>query len=170
MTDRICPFSATLARNDFACSLATQVIRRGGTEFACQSATAHTRCRQLLEHCKQAALPAFGVEDDLTVMPQSVLVKIQFGGLLGVQRITPGQISAGNHINDIDALLAAAIDHFFSIESIPYDQLIDDITAKSTDRSFAAGRSSYRRKPWVGLNPGVRIPARQRSSRGGCAR
>ncbi|MDH3979734.1 MAG: hypothetical protein OEU91_04390 [Gammaproteobacteria bacterium] len=129
MTDRICPFSATLARSDFACARATQVIRRGGAEFTCQSDTAHTRCRQLFEHCKQAALPAFGVEDDLTRMPQSVLVKIQFGGLLGVQRMTPGQTSAGNRIDDIDALLAAAIDHFSGLESIPYEQLVDDITA-----------------------------------------
>jgi hypothetical protein len=84
MTDLICPFSATLARSDFACARATQVIRRGGAEYACQSDTAHSRCRQLFEHCKQAALPEFGVEDDLTRMPQSVLVKIQFGGLLGL--------------------------------------------------------------------------------------
>jgi hypothetical protein len=129
MIDRICPFSATLARNDFSCNRAMQVIRRGGAEFACQSDTAHTRCRQLFEHCKQAALPEFGVEDDLTLMPQSILVKIQFGGLLGIQRITPGQTSAGNRIDDIDALLAAAISHFSSLESIPYDQLIDDISA-----------------------------------------
>ena len=81
MPDRICPFSATLAKNDFACPRASQVIRRGGAEFSCQSAAAHTRCQQLFERCKQAALPEFGVEDDLTMMPQSVLVKIQFGGL-----------------------------------------------------------------------------------------
>ena len=129
MTDRICPFSATLARNDFACSRATQVIRRGGAEFTCQSDTAHTRCRQLFEHCKQAALPKFGVEDDLTRMPQSVLVKIQFGGLLGLQRSISGQPSEASRIDDIEALLAAAIEHFSGLESIPYHQLVDDIIA-----------------------------------------
>jgi hypothetical protein len=129
MTDLICPFSATLARSDFACARATQVIRRGGAEYACQSDTAHSRCRQLFEHCKQAALPEFGVEDDLTRMPQSVLVKIQFGGLLGLQRIIGGQPTDRNRIEDIDSLVAAAIDHCSALESIPYDQLVDDITA-----------------------------------------
>jgi hypothetical protein len=129
MTDLICPFSATLARNDFSCARATQVIRRGGAEFACQSQTAHTRCRQLFEHCKQAVLPKLGVEDDLTMMPQSVLVKIQFGGLLGLQRSIPGQPPEATRVDDIDALIAAAAGHFAGIESIPYDLLVDDIIA-----------------------------------------
>jgi hypothetical protein len=129
MTDRICPFSATLAKNDFACPRATQVIRRGGTEFSCQSGTAHTRCQQLFENCKQAALPEFGVEDDLTMMPQSVLVKIQFGGLLGLQRSISEPSADGKGVEDIDALVGAAIEHFSGLESIPYQQLARDIIA-----------------------------------------
>lgn len=134
MTDRICPFSATLARDDFACPRATQVIRRGGAEFACQSEQAHTRCRQLFERCKQAALPAFGVEDDLTQMPQSVLVKIQFGSLIGLQRITGGQPPVGKRIEDIDSLVAAAISHYAGPDSVPYDQLVADITGWKLSR------------------------------------
>ncbi|MCG6886587.1 MAG: hypothetical protein LJE74_05210 [Proteobacteria bacterium] len=129
MTDLICPFSATLAKNDFSCPLATQVVRRGGAEFTCQSDTAHARCRQLFEHCKQAALPKFGVEDDLTMMPQSVLVKIQFGGLLGLQRSISGQPSEASRVDDINALVTAAVERFSGLESVPYGQLVDDITA-----------------------------------------
>ena len=134
MTDRICPFSATLVKNDFACRHATQVIRRGGTEFACRSEQAHTRCRQLYEHSKQAALPAFGVEDDLTQMPQSVPVKIQFGSLLGLQRIMGDRAPGGDRIEDIDALVAAAISYYGAIDSVPYDQLVTNITSWKLSR------------------------------------
>lgn len=128
MTDLICPFSATLAREDFACPRAGQIIRRGGAEFACDSETSHARCMQVFEHCKQAALPAFAVEDDLTQMPQSVLVKIQFGGLLGLRRFITGQAPDENRIDDIDALLDAASAQFPDPDSFPYAQLVDDIT------------------------------------------
>ncbi len=63
------------------------------------------------------------------MMPQSVLVKIQFGGLLGLQRHIPGQPPAANRVDDIDALITAAAGHFAGIESIPYDLLVDDIIA-----------------------------------------
>jgi hypothetical protein len=134
MTDRICPFSATLARDDFACHRATQVIRRGGVEFACQSEQAHTRCRQLFELSKQAALPAFGVEDDLTQMPQSVLVKIQFGSLLGLQRIMGDQAPGSNRIEDIDSLVADCISHYADLGLVPFDQLVADITGWKLSR------------------------------------
>ena len=82
MKNRICPFSATLVRDDFACRHASQVVCRGGVEIACASAADHQRCTALLQAFKAVALPAFEVSDDLTQMPHSVLVKIQFGGLL----------------------------------------------------------------------------------------
>ena len=82
-----CAFSQTLIGGQFACAHAEPVVRRGGAEIACRSADASQRCATLMQCLKDAALPAFGVEDDLLSMPHSVLVKIQFGGLLGVQRL-----------------------------------------------------------------------------------
>ncbi len=128
MTDLICPFSATLARDDFSCPRARQVIRRGGTEFSCDSETSRARCEQLFENCKQAALPAFDVEDDLTLMPRSVLVKVQFGGLLGLRRLVTGQAGGDGRVDDIDALVDTAIGQFSGLDSIPCEQLVDDIT------------------------------------------
>ncbi len=134
MSDSICPFSATLAKNDFGCRHAAQVIRRGGTEFACDSATAHARCRQLFECMKSAALPAFGVPDDLNQMPQSVPVKIQFGGLLGLQRLVDAGNQDAGRIEDIDVLLESALRRYRSLDAIPCDQLVPDITAYRLSR------------------------------------
>lgn len=117
-----------------ACPLASQVIRRGGAEFTCQSERSHLRCRELFERCKLAALPAFGVEDDLTQMPQSVLVKIQFGGLLGLQRVLGRQTANGGRIEDIDSLVASAISHYGGPDSVPCDQLVVDMTSWKLSR------------------------------------
>ena len=134
MPDLICPFSATLARETFGCNRAERIIRRGGTEFSCQAPASHARCLQLFGQLKDAALTAFDVEDDLTQMPHSVLVKIQFGGLLGLQRITQAPPSEAGRIEDIDTLVTAAVTRFETLQAIPCEQLAADMTGYSLSR------------------------------------
>ncbi len=104
------------------------IFRRGGAEFACNSADTHVECSQLLRRLKNVALPEFGVEDDPTQMPYSTLVKIQFGGLLGLQRITAATESTANGIADIASLIDAAKARFASIDAVPCESLCADIT------------------------------------------
>jgi hypothetical protein len=132
MSDLICPFSATLAKNDFACPHAEQIIRRGGAEFACRSATTHANCVRLFERMKAVALPEFGVEDDLLQVPHGVLAKIQFGGLLGLQRMLND--NPDGTVADIASLVEAAKTRFAGIEAIPCAQLVGDITRYQLSR------------------------------------
>jgi hypothetical protein len=125
MNDLICPFSATLARDDYGCARANPVIRRGGTEFVCDSASAHARCRVFHATCKTVTLEQLGLEDDLTVVPRATLVKVQFGGLAGLQRICA---TGAARIDNIDNLLERALVRFGNVESIPYPVLLDDIS------------------------------------------
>ena len=131
MSDRICPFSATLAKEDFSCPLAEQIIRRGGAEFACRSDADHTRCTQLFARLKAAALPAFELEDDLLAVPHGVLAKIQFGGLLGLQRLLG---SVKPRVDDIASLVDAAATHYSDIEAIPCERLVGDIAGYKLSR------------------------------------
>ncbi len=43
MTDLICPFSATLVKDDSGCRRASWIIRHGGSEIACNSAHAQIK-------------------------------------------------------------------------------------------------------------------------------
>lgn len=131
MSERICPYSATLAKADFACRQAEQVIRRGGAEFACRSDADHTRCTRLFARMKAAGLPAFELDDDLLAVPHGVLAKIQFGGLLGLQRLLG---SDSPRVDDIATLVDAAATRYADIETIPCDQLVADITGYRLSR------------------------------------
>ena len=134
MKDLICPFSATLVKDDFGCKQATKIIRRGGSEIACSSADAQLRCTDLFQKLKDTALPEFEVEDDLLQVPHGVLVKIQFGGLLGLQRISSVNETAASDIRNIDALLEASIETYGSIIDIPFSSLCEDITSYKLTR------------------------------------
>lgn len=130
MDELKCPFSAPLVTRQFGCTHAREVVRRGGAEINCTASTAHARCEQLFQRLKVAALPAFGVEDDLLSMPHSVLVKIQYGGLLGLQRQLHPDAQVAERVEDVQALVAEASLRFSG--EIPCALLVDDITAFKT--------------------------------------
>ena len=134
MKDLICPFSATLARDDFSCRQSSKIIRRGGTEIACTLETAHQRCSCLFQSLKDIALPAFEVEDDLLQVPHGVLKRIQFGGLLGLQRISNDPVSGKPGIQDIDTLVTSLIENYKTLDAIPFETLLEDITAYKLPR------------------------------------
>jgi hypothetical protein len=62
-------------------------------------------------------------------MPHSVLVKIQYGGLLGLQRITGSGAGAASVIDDIDSLVAASVENFGSVDAIPCADFCDDMVS-----------------------------------------
>ncbi len=134
MENRICPFSATLVKDDFGCRHASQIVRRGGAEIACVSKPNHQRCMDLFTAFKAAALPAFEVPDDPTRMPHSVLVKIQFGGLLGLHRSLHPDSAVGESINDIATLVNEAEEQYTSISAIPCALLVEDMTSHKLSR------------------------------------
>jgi len=127
MEEYKCPFSAPLITRQFGCAQAQEVIRRGGAEINCMDAAAQSRCEQLFQSLKLAALPAFGVEDALLSMPHSVLVKIQYGGLLGVQRLLRTESQVAERVEDVQALVAEALLRYS--DEVPCTQLVGDITA-----------------------------------------
>ena len=127
MPELKCPFSTPLVTHQFGCARAQEVVRRGGAETDCTNATARARCERVFEQLKAAALPAFGVEDDLLSMPHSVRVKIQCGGLLGVQRLLAGAATVADRVEDIDQLLTAAEFRFGA--AWPAAELTADMTA-----------------------------------------
>lgn len=124
-----CPFSAPLVTHQFGCARAREVVRRGGAEIDCTDADAADRCAQLFQRLKAEALPAFGVEDDLLSMPHSVLVKIQYGGLLGLQRVLTGTSPADGRVADVSALVRDAFARYGQSDAIPCGQFVTDMTA-----------------------------------------
>lgn len=135
--ERICPFGSTLVTETCHCVHADQVVRRGGAEIICQNEVAYVRCTELFQHLKNVALPEFEVEDDLTTMPHSVLQKIQFGGLLGLQQLITQQPT--DSVADIAELLDELETKFGTLEALPYNDLISTITEYKLKRRRGRG-------------------------------
>ena len=135
--EQICPFGSTMVTETCHCVHADQVVRRGGAEIVCQDAAAYIRCTALFQHLKNVALPEFEVEDDLTTMPHSVLQKIQFGGLLGLQQLITGQ--ATDTVADIASLLDALEKKVGTLDDLPYNELASSIKEYKLKRRRGRG-------------------------------
>jgi hypothetical protein len=131
-----CPFAAPLTKGQVGCRYAQEVVRRGGSEYDCRSEPHQAACADLFDRLKAQALPAFGVEDDLAVMPHSVLVKIQAGGLLGLGRLLGG---LAGRIEDVSDLVGRAQAHYGSLGQVPYPEIEADMTAYRLERRGRRG-------------------------------
>ena len=132
MTDLLCPFSAPLVKQDFACMHAQEIIRRGGSEIACHQSDAHGDCMTLHATIKASALQAMELEDDLLSLPHNVLVKIQYGGLLGLQHLISD--TQDDAVADIATLVSEVKLQFNTPESIPLDAVNKTIIDFKTQR------------------------------------
>jgi hypothetical protein len=134
MPDLLCPFSAPLIRNDFGCSNAREIVRRGGAEIACEQQAMHALCTELHTRIRRSALAAMELEDDLLTLPHNVLVKIQYGGVLGLHALTAGGPPENGRVDDIAALISNAVQTFQSTGAIPLDVIDETVIAYKTRR------------------------------------
>ena len=66
------------------------------------------------------------MEDDLLSMPHSVLLKIQYGGLIGLQNLLG---DGASHVADIDDLVTRLIERYQDLEQIPCSDVAADIAS-----------------------------------------
>jgi hypothetical protein len=135
--EKVCLFGSTLVSETCKCAHAEQVVRRGGAEIICRDEAAYSRCTELFQNLKQMALPEFEVEDDLTTMPHSVLQKIQFGGLVGLQTLLTGQ--AADKVANVVSLVDAVEIKFGTFDNLPVSELVPSITEYKLKRRRVRG-------------------------------
>ncbi len=129
MIDCKCCFSITLITEDFSCEHAQLVTRRAGPDIACQSEQGSNDCKHVYEKLKSVGLPAFDAEDDLLETPASVFTKIQFGGLLSLQKYVTESEHQSESVENIYQLIQQVMLKEQVEKSLNYQDAVDDITA-----------------------------------------
>jgi hypothetical protein len=134
MSDLMCPFSAPLVKKDFLCTQADEVIRRGGSEIACKNLESHTQCTKMHTQMKLAALAAMELEDDLLTVPHNTLVKIQYGGLLGLQAMMSPEKADSTMVENIENLVAQARSTYGELSNVQLEKINEAIANFKTQR------------------------------------
>lgn len=117
-----CPFRATIMTRSFGCRHGCEVTRRDGPDIACNHEPDNALCQAFFDALKIRALDAMDYADDLTTLPASVLQKIQFGGLLGLQQ-SMGEVDK-EAVDDIAQLMEGAIEKYTDMQNMPFDECL----------------------------------------------
>lgn len=102
-----------------------------GCSVTCASLEAFGQCEQFLDHLINAAQFALHYVDGTASLTHGKLLKVQHGGLKGLQALIEESEQA---IEDIHGLLNKAIARYGEIEAVPAESLLSYIKSHQNKR------------------------------------
>ena len=121
-----CIFEKSILSRRAYCRYAQRFNLADREGVACGQAQAAALCQTTLEHMRNSALFALKLTRLDGPLPHAKEIKVQTGGLYGLQRIL-GVGDSSQAIADITALLQAAVEQYGKIQSLPFEEIARSI-------------------------------------------
>lgn len=121
-----CPFEKAISSRVCGCrqSKKTQLGEREAMN--CGDEGAHRQCVKLLTQIRRRANFALGLTHMPSALPHAKAVKLQCGGLLGLQHALDGEGSM-QRVNDVSALVKRALKRCGVMEDMPFEQIVRSV-------------------------------------------
>ncbi len=129
INQRRCAFEKSILSRHCGCLCATRFNLADREGVSCESATSQQRCIQLLELLRNNARFALKLKNIKDPLPHTKEIKVQNGGMTGLQRILHPQLSSRTDVEDIVGLIAYGIKVYASIEQFPYQKITQSIAS-----------------------------------------
>jgi len=129
VNDAPCVFSKAILRRCAGCSRAQKLLLAEREAVACKSPGAHQRCRELLVQLHDKAMFALQLHHPEQILPHGKELKVQCGGLLGLQQSLATSQPSVTRIEDIHALLDQALAEYGEVDSLPLGEVVKAINA-----------------------------------------
>lgn len=126
--DAPCIFAKAILRRCAHCSRSQRVFIAEREAVACKSPGARQRCAEVLAVLHEKATFALRLPQPEMVLPHGKELKVQCGGMLGLQQALLQQGEAAEVVDDIHDLLEEAIRDYSDVESFPYGEVVKGIT------------------------------------------
>jgi hypothetical protein len=127
VNDRRCVFEKTINSRRCTCKQSRRFHLADREGIACRSASGNALCRELLDHMRSKARFALHLTSADGPLPHAREIKVQTGGLLGLQGLLHPEKSGADNIDNALGLIDAALTEFGSLERLPYDIIIQAI-------------------------------------------
>jgi hypothetical protein len=135
-----CPFEKAILQRVCACPRATKCHIAEREAVNCQSPQAQETCVAFLHHVRKRANFALGLKRMPGALPHAKAIKIQCGGLLGLQNALD-PFAQESRVSDVHGLMNRAIKRFQEMSNIPYDQIVREVNKYKGRQSPRRGRS-----------------------------
>lgn len=126
INDLRCVFEKAILSRRCACSRCKRFHLADREGAACESTAALQRCSTLLTQLRQKALFALKLTQLEGELPHAKEIKVQTGGLLGLQQAMHPEIHSES-VKDIAGLLEEALRHYPDLEALPYPRIMQTV-------------------------------------------
>lgn len=133
-----CCFEKTLLARWANCQYAQRFSIGEREGVACLQADAQARCQFVMQRLHENALFALGMTRLDGPLPHAKEMKVQIGGLLGLQQLIENQPQQAETIADVNGLLDKISETYPDLDSLPYPTLARSIV------KFEVRRKSHR--------------------------
>lgn len=129
VNERFCAYEKSILTNKCHCSQAERfcIAEREGVH--CKSDEAQADCLELLEYLRDQARFALKSSEDRATIPHGKAMKVQVGGLRGLQAALAPDEEPPDTIDDIHATITSAINRFGGLANLPMQVIIQQISA-----------------------------------------
>ena len=129
LNTRFCPYEKGILTNQCRCPLAQRFNLAEREGVHCTKDHAQAQCVQLLDILREQSRFALKTTRERGVLPHAQAIRIQIGGLRGLQMALDGPESAQERIEDVNGLISQAKEKFDDLQQLPFPLIMQQIAA-----------------------------------------
>lgn len=122
-----CVFEKAVLTRRFACEKLVRINIAEREAAGCTDPAAQRQCSEVLEQLRGAAAFALKLTHVSGPLPHAREIKVQCGGLLGLQE-TVSAATTGDSVPNIFALIIAARNEYGGLNRLPLQQIVQSVT------------------------------------------
>jgi len=127
INQRRCVFEKTINSRRCTCKQSRRFHLADREGIACKSASGNALCIEFLNSMRSNARFALHLTSADAPLPHAREIKVQTGGLLGLQGLIYPHRATDSNIDNAIGLIAAAIEKYGRLEDLPYDIIVQAI-------------------------------------------
>jgi len=117
---RPCTFAKPMLTRCVACERSDRVQIAEREAVTCRNAASLARCTELHGHLRHSFAFALGQVRDDTVLSHAQEMRVQCGGLKGLQYV----LNDSAEVDNVDALMESAVQKWGELAEIPYSEVV----------------------------------------------
>ena len=126
---RCCAYEKSILTTQCACSRAERFCIAEREGVRCLSDEGQTRCVELLALLRKQARFALRTDQDQSLLPHGKAMRIQVGGLRGLQTALSTHGEPPASIDDVYALIGRALRQFQQLDRLPFSIIMQQVAA-----------------------------------------
>ena len=127
INERRCPYEKAVNSRRCNCSQSKRFNLANREGVACKSAAGNLLCNELLNIMRRKARFSLHVTHATSPLPHAKEIKVQVGGLLGLQKLLDPQAAEATTVADIYGLTNTAVTSYSGLDALPYNEIMQSV-------------------------------------------